>query len=150
MIIKQVDNNYEASECDKLLTTLIATEKEFNENIKNHFVVKDYFKNLYNKNNSAIFIAIEEKIIGYIYVKIITSLDGPQLFHEAIIDGLFVIPEYRNQSVATKLIEESKKWCIRKGVKYICLEVLTNNEVAKQLYYKEGFKNFSEVLKQKL
>lgn len=150
MIIKQVENDEEAKECDKLLTKLIHSEKAYNENINRKYIVKDYFKNLYNKKNNALFIAIDEKIIGYLYVKINTSDNGPEVDHEALIDGLFVEENYRNKKVATKLIERGKEWAKSTEAKYISLNVLSNNEVAKHLYYKEGFKEFSVILKQKL
>ena len=46
MIIKKVDNIFEANVCDELLTCLIEDEKRYNPNLKDNYMVKDYFKNL--------------------------------------------------------------------------------------------------------
>lgn len=151
MEIRKINNDIDASECDKLLSKLVCEEKEFNENINESFVVNNYFKNLYCKEYNAIFVAIiDEKIVGYIYIKITTSEQGPELEHEAMIDGLYVEKEYRNNEVATKLVKIAREWAISKDVKYISLNVLNSNEAAKNLYYKEGFKEFASILKQKL
>lgn len=148
MIIKEVDKVEEAIECDKLLTKLINNEKKYNKNIKDNYIVNNYFENLYTKNNNILYIALEEnKIIGYIYVRIITSDNGPEIEHESLIDGLYVLEEYRNNGVATSLIEKAKKWSISKGVKYISLNALCKNDNALSLYKKEGFNDFSLNLK---
>lgn len=151
MIIKKLDNDIEAIQCDNLLTKLVHSEKEFNNNIDTNFVVKDYFKNLYTKNNNAIFVAKEDdKVIGYIYIKAITSDDGPELNNVALIDGLYVLEEYRNQKIATKLISEAKSWAKEKDILYVTLNVLCDNLVARKLYYKEGFEEYSMTLRQEL
>lgn len=142
MVIKKVDNEIDADICDKLLTKLIDDEKKYNDSIKDNYVVKDYFKNIYTKNNCVLFVAKEKDIIGYIFVKVITSDDGPQIGHEALIDGLYVEEEYRNKKVATSLVEEAIKWCKENKIKYISLHVLDKNLIAKNLYKKLGFDTF--------
>lgn len=151
MKIKKVETDLEADRCDELLTKLIEDEKEYNHNIKSNFIVKEYFKTLYNNKNNVIFIALEDsKIVGYIYVKLNIPDKGPELEIEAFIDGLFVEKEYRNRKIATNLIIEAKKWAISKKAKYISLNVLSQNDVARNLYYKLGLEDFSVLLKQQI
>ena len=69
---------------------------------------------------------------------------------EAIIDGLYVLEEYRNKKIATNLINEAKKWCKDKNIDTISLNVLANNEIARKLYYKLGFNDFSITLKTRI
>lgn len=142
MIIKKVDNTEEASICDNLLTKLINDEKKYNDNLKEDYIVKDYFKNIYHKENRVLLIAKEEKIIGYTYVKIITDDNGPTLYREALIDGLYVEEEYRNKGIGTKLIEEAIEWCKNNDVKCISLHAINKNIAAKRLYDKLGFEVF--------
>ena len=52
---------------------------------------------------------------------------------------LYVCEKYRNQGIATKLIEECKKWAIEVGAKVFELNVLSENEKAINLYRKIGF-----------
>ena len=151
MIIKKVSCIEEAKECDKLLTLLIQDEKKYNENTKDDYIVDNWYPNLIDKDNSQLFIAVyNNEIVGYAYVKIITSSDSPEIYTEASISGIYVKENYRRQGIATKLINEAKKWCINKGVSYLKLNVLEGNRTALNLYKKLGFNDFSRVLRNKL
>ena len=150
MEYKQVKNKEEARKCDFLLSKLIDDEIKYNENIKDNYIVRDYFENLYDKDNCILFIAKDNDVVGYIFVKIIPNENSPLKNAEALIDGLYVLEEYRNQSIATNLIDMAKTWAKKKGAKYIYLNVLLENEIAKKLYYKMGFLDYSINLKQKL
>ena len=151
MIIKKVSCIEEAKECDKLLTLLIQDEKKYNENIKEDYKLDNWYPNLIDKDNNQLFIAVyNNEIVGYAYVKIITSSDSPEIYTEASISGIYIKENYRRQGIATKLINEAKKWCINKGVSYLKLNVLEGNRTALNLYKKLGFNDFSRVLRNKL
>ena len=151
MIIKKVSSIEEAKECDKLLTLLIQDEKKYNENTKDDYIVDNWYPNLIDKNNNQLFIAVNDnEIVGYIYVKILTSNDSPEIYYEASISGIYVKESFRKQGIATKLINEAKKWCINKGVTYLKLNVLEGNIAALNLYKKLGFNDFSRILRNKL
>jgi len=151
MIIKKVSSIEEAKECDKLLTLLIQDEKNYNENTKDNYKVDNWYPNLINKNNNQLFIAVNDnEIVGYIYVKILTSNDSPEIYYEASISGIYVKESFRKQGIGTKLINEAKKWCINKGVTYLKLNVLEGNIAALNLYKKLGFNDFSRILRNKL
>ena len=151
MIIKKVSSIEEAKECDKLLTLLIQDEKNYNENIKDDYKLDNWYPNLINKNNNQLFIAVNDnEIVGYIYVKILTSNDSPEIYYEASISGIYVKESFRKQGIATKLINEAKNWCINKGVTYLKLNVLEGNIAALNLYKKLGFNDFSRILRTKL
>lgn len=143
--VKKID---EAKKCDELLTKLIQSEKRFNDNINKNYIVNNWFEKVYNEKNNIIFIAKDNnKIVGYIYCKIDSIEDGPTSNLEALIDGLYVEKEYRNQGIATKLINFAINWAKEKNVKNIYLNVLEKNKDAINLYYKKGFKNFERKLK---
>ena len=147
-MIKKVENIEEAIECNKLLTELINEEKEYNDNIKDDFIVSNYFENLYLDNDKVLFIDIEdEKIVGYIYVKINKLDDSNKNNLEAFIDGLYVIEGYRNRGIATNLINKVKEYCLDNKISVISLNVIYKNEIAKRLYEKLGFSYFSVNLK---
>lgn len=151
MIIKMVDKIEEARICDKLLTKLIASERNFNDNIRSSFIVENWYERYYLEKNSMLFIAIvEEKIVAYIYIKTNSSDDGPTKEREAMIDGLYVEEEYRNRGIATKLIVQAINWAKEVNVKYITLRVLNQNEVAKKLYQHLDFCLFEQVLRKEL
>lgn len=141
MEIKKVSSINEAIECDKLLTKLIREEALYNNNIDKNYEVKDWFTNIYSDESKGLFVSIiDEKVVGYIYVKtnVLDQLSINKM--DAIIDGLYVLEEYRNKKIATMLIEQVKDWCIEKNISSISLNVLKENKIARDLYYKFGFK----------
>ena len=151
MIIKKVSSIEEAKECDKLLTMLIQDEKKYNENTKDDYIVDNWYFSFIDKDDSQLFIAVDDnEIVGYIYVKIITTSDSSDIYTEASISGIYVKDNFRKQGIGTKLINEAKKWCINKGVTYLKLNVLEGNIAALNLYKKLGFNDFSRVLRNKL
>ena len=151
MIIKKVSSIEEAKECDKLLTLLIQDEKKYNENTKDDYIVDNWYSSFIDKDDSQLFIAVNDnEIVGYIYVKIITTSDSSDISTEASISGIYVKENFRKQGIGTKLINEAKKWCINKGVSYLKLNVLEGNRIALNLYKKLGFNDFSRVLRNKL
>lgn len=151
MEIKEVETKEEAKICNNLLTKLIASEKEFNQNTLSSYVVTDFFEHRYlEKNNRLLIAKVENKIVAYLYIRITSSEDGPFRKLEALIDGLYVEEEYRNRGIATKLIDEATKWARKMNVGYINLKVLSQNEVAKTLYQKLNFSSFEQVLRKEI
>ena len=151
MIIKKVSSIEEAKECDKFLTLLIQDEKKYNENTKDDYIVDNWYSSFIDKDDSQLFIAVNDnEIVGYIYVKIITTSDSSDISTEASISGIYVKENFRKQGIGTKLINEARKWCINKGVTYLKLNVLEGNSTALNLYKKLGFNDFSRVLRNKL
>ena len=139
MVIKEVDSQEEAIKCDELLTKLIIDEKKYNSNISDDVNINNFYPNIYNKDNNKLFIAIDDNnIIGYIYIKLI-STDGIDNNKELLIDALYVEEDYRNKGIATSLINKVKEYSINNNIKYISINVLDKNIKAKNLYNKLGF-----------
>lgn len=129
---------------DNLFAKLIETDREYDSNVKVDLTMKGFFKNRISDIDSIVLVAyIDEQVIGYIY-GYVRSDNKIKIELEAYIESLFVIEEYRNQGVATslinKFIEESKK----RNVNYLFIENKVNNESAKKLYSKLHFSNFIE------
>ena len=141
-----VNNIEEAKKCDILLSKLINDEKKYNSNINIARTI-DYYSNIYTKDDNYLFVAIEEDIVGYIYLKIIKGSDVCEDKDTAIIDALYVEEEYRNKKIATNLIKEAIDFLKIKQIDYVTISVISNNEVAKKLYQKLGFNEYSISLK---
>ena len=138
----------EAIKCNKLLTKLIHSESKYNENINKDYIIENWFENLYDNEYNKIFVAKDsENIVGYAYCKITWVENGPAKELEAVLDGIYVEESYRNQGIATKLLNVAKEWAINKNVKYLTINVLEKNEVALKLYYKSGFNDFEKCLR---
>lgn len=142
MIIQIIDE-LDCNQCDILLTKLIQDEKQYDDTISNNFVVKNYFKNIVKlKDNILLGYKKDNKIVGYLYLKPIEN--------HYLIDGLYVEKEYRNQSIATSLIKEAEKILKQKGIKYVDINVLNNNKLAKDIYESLEFKVFKIELRKEL
>lgn len=138
-MIKRVITNLDAKQCDDLLTKLILDERKYDKNIDENFIVKDYFKSIIQKENHYVLAYFKDNIIvGYIYLKPIET-DNKLGY---LIDGLYVLEEYRNQKIAKSLILESLNILSKLDIEYIDINVMWDNEVAKNLYKYLGFDEF--------
>ena len=61
------------------------------------------------------------------------------IMDECHIGNIAVLPEYRNQGVATKLLDNLLEDCTEHGTNYLMLEVRVSNLPAITLYKKLGF-----------
>ena len=152
MVIEKVTNIEEAIKCNKLLTKLINTESLFDENIDGNYIINNYFENIYEQENSSLFIAKKDNddVIGYAYCKITTTENEPYINHVALLDGLYVEEEHRKQGIATKLIEECKLWASKKGAKFFELNVISKNANALNLYKRMGFNEVQKKMRLKI
>lgn len=146
-MIKRVLNEAEANYCDKLLTKLIREESLYDNVIFIDFIVNDYFKNVIKNKNNILLVYEENGIIeGYIYLKAIK--DEEQIGY--LIDGLYVEEEYRNQKIATKLLEYSLSILSEKKISFIDINVLSKNTIAKKLYKKIGFEEYKIQMRKRI
>ena len=149
MIIKEVETNEELKKCDEFLNKLIKDEKKYNDNINTNIKIDNYYERVCNENNK-LFIAVENDIVGYIFIKISDPNKNAEIYKEAFIDALYVEEKYRNKGIATSLIKKAKEYAKNMNAKNISINVICSNETALKLYNKLGFKDFSYRLKQEL
>ena len=74
---------------------------------------------------------IDDNLVGY--------LDYSLIYDRIEIDNLFVEDDYRNQGIATKLMEHLIDIAIELKVINITLEVRVSNQIARYLYEKFDF-----------
>lgn len=72
---------------------------------------------------------IDENVVGYMGLQIFSG--------EGYVTNVAVLPEYRRQGIAQKLIEEQ----LKNEMQFITLEVRESNHTAISLYTKMGFEN---------
>ena len=138
MVIRVLDE-VRANICDNLLTKLIQDERQYDDSIDENFVVKDYFKNVINNKDNILLCYEEDEIIkGYIYLKLVNK-DNKKGY---LIDGLYVDNEYRNNGIATKLIENALNVIKKANISVVDINVMANNSVAINLYKRFGFNEF--------
>lgn len=129
-------NQLNINEANKLLTKLIRDEKKYDPNINEKYVVKHYYENR-PKNSVILFAYVDKKIAGYTY----GILEDTQTYinKKLLIDALYVEEEFRNNGVATSLINAVEEWGKEQGAKVEELTVCKENEKAFNLYKKFGF-----------
>ncbi len=86
-----------------------------------------------NKNNP-IFVAKENKqIIGFIVANYNSS------FKKAIIENIFVIPNFRGKEVGKLLLDNLLKELKELGCEYVCSLAEIENDIAVKFYINNGF-----------
>ena len=109
---------------DELLTDLIQDERKYDESINEDFKVNDYYKN-YLKNNKLVYVAVNNNnIVGFIDGEIIND---PTSYKNARIKALFVKEEYRNNGIASSLINKLMDIFKENNCYKVEISVLTEN-----------------------
>ena len=75
---------------------------------------------------------IDNKVVGY--------LEYSLIYDRMELDNIFVLEEYRNNQIATKLMSYFISIAINNHVVNITLEVRISNEIARDLYKRFGFR----------
>ena len=66
------------------------------------------------------------------------------------LNAIYVVPEARNQGIATSLFQKALRWATEQGCQEADLNVLVNNRHAKGLYKKLGFTVFRYEMRMQL
>jgi len=102
---------------------------------------KEDLINILNSDNKKIFVAVEEEIMGYIFIEI---RDIDDRLHTKIrnvyIDDLCTDSKYRGKGVATSLYEYVREYSKSIGAYNMTLHVYEGNESAKSFYLNKGMK----------
>ena len=143
-MIKEVKNVEDANKCDELLTKLILDERKYNDLIDNNIVIKNHFNKMLD-DEDVILLAyyLDKLIVGYILIRKINE-------NLCLLDGLYVLEEYRNQKIASSLLNEAIDRCKKLNVKYIDINVMEKNELAKRIYKKLDFTEYEVKLRKNI
>jgi len=110
--------------------------------------IKKYVKKCINSkyNHFLLLAEIEGKAAGFINFQI---KDRPKIYTVkkiGYVSDLFVSQKYRKKSVGKSLMSKATKLFKSKGIKHICLNVLSGNKSASGFYEKYGFTEFKKEL----
>ena len=75
---------------------------------------------------------INKTIVGYILIRKMAN-------NTCLLDGLYVEKEYRNKGIGNSLLKEAISRIKNMNVKYVDINVMYNNIIAKHIYEKLGF-----------
>lgn len=141
-MIKEVKNIEDANRCDELLTKLIEDEKKYNPSLDD-IVIKDHFNKMLNDDNIILLGYYLDEIVGYILIRRTSN-------NTCLLDGLYVLEDYRNQGIGKSLINEAINRCKKLNIKYVDINVIEKNEIAKNIYKNLGFNSFEVKLRREL
>ena len=131
--IKQVTNVVDADRCDELLTKLIQDERQYNDTIDDNYIVTNHFNQMLDDENIIILgYYINKIIVGYILIRRTSN-------NTCLLDGLYVEKEYRNKGIGKSLLTEAISRIKNMNIKYVDINVMYNNIIAKHIYEKLGF-----------
>lgn len=131
--IKQVTNVVDADRCDELLTKLIHDERQYNDTIDDNYIVTNHFNKMLDDENIIILAYyINKTIVGYILIRRTSN-------NTCLLDGLYVEKEYRNKGIGNSLLKDAISRIKNMNVKYVDINVMYNNIIAKHIYEKLGF-----------
>ncbi|WP_231510229.1 GNAT family N-acetyltransferase [Fischerella sp. PCC 9605] len=94
------------------------------------------------KEESVIFIAIVQNINGIEslgFTQLYPSFSSVSMQKIWILNDLFVLPQVRNQGIATALLNTAKTFALETKAKRLILATAINNYPAQRLYEKAGF-----------
>ena len=63
MIIEKVNNINDAKKCNELLTKLLISESKYDKNLRNDYIITNYFENKYQNEDNTLLIAKQEENI---------------------------------------------------------------------------------------
>ena len=140
MKLIRVTESVIADKCDELLTLLILDERKYDSNISNKINIQGWYSTTLEDTNRVTYAMVEgNNVIGFIHGYIKDVAGGMVDETVALLDAMYVTPRYRNQGIAKCLVESFEKWARLKGVTFIDLSVLNDNEIAFNLYKKSGY-----------
>ncbi|WP_423363053.1 GNAT family N-acetyltransferase [Mycoplasma sp. P36-A1] len=126
---------------DELINVHVEIEPDF---FKQAQQSKAFLELIINNDDCAIIIARENnKAIGFVLIQTERSirLSMMKKYRYAYLTDLYVSKDYRNQGIATHLIEYCYNWAYDNKLDYVELNVYTRNEEAIKLYEKLGYRN---------
>ena len=135
-MIKEVKKINDANKCDELLTKLILDERQYDDLIDENTVIKDHFNKMLNDENVVLLAYYyNDEIVGYILIRKLND-------NVCLLDGLYVLENYRNKGIANNLLEEAIDRCKKMNVKHVDINVMEKNEIAKHIYKKLDFTEY--------
>lgn len=88
---------------------------------------------------------VDQEIIGQTFVQyFIHRVDLPAALVPGYLHAVRVKPAFRNQGIGTILIEQSEQVLVRKGMNCCVIAVDVENEAARRLYERLGYRHFAD------
>ena len=97
------------------------------------------------------FIENEDKQkIGLVEVSARNIVDACLTSPVAYLEGLYLVPEYRNQGIGKQVVNMIIKWCSENGFSELATDTELTNEAAQRFYKSLGFEETDRVVEYKI
>jgi putative acetyltransferase len=100
------------------------------------FYRRRFFRRTWTDDQARLVAVQGDRVIGHLHV---TREDSPVTRHVASL-GMTVAPDWRGRGVGSALMAETIRWARSVGVEKLALTVYPDNEAARALYGKFGFR----------
>ena len=88
-----------------------------------------------------------DKFVGYMNLSIRSDyVNGTDESPVAFVEAIFVLPEYRKQNIARKLIEHAEDFARQKDLKQLASDCLLENEASARFHESCGFTETERVI----
>jgi len=110
-----------------------------------------YFNDGVTKPNFCILVVVDvDKIVGFVSGNIEKGDSWRTIPKIASIDSFYILEEYRNNNLGTKLCKVFTNWAKKKGVKRVKVEATIGNDAGIKFYRRNGFKDYALKLEKKV
>ncbi|MFC1810855.1 GNAT family N-acetyltransferase [Patescibacteria group bacterium] len=111
----------------------------------------DYFEMRIENNNSyALIVEDNGKPIGYLSGEVRTAPKYRTLKKIGEIGDMFILEQYRNKKIGTKLIKEFIKWAKKRKAQKLMVHAFAHNNKALRFYRRHGFDDYTMILESKI
>lgn len=110
-----------------------------------------FFKDAIIRKDYAAFVAVkDDEIVGYLTGAIGAPPNWRNVKKFAELWNMFIIKQYRNHGIGTKLCKEFFKWCKNKKVTRVAVKSMALNKETIDFYMKNGFNEYELILEKTL
>ena len=132
-----VDDKELIEQCDKLLIEFLNEEAIYDTNLTKSKNTNSLLVDIANQNNILLIAKENEEVLGFLFGYI--EKNNKNIQEVAHLSFIYVKNKYRNNKIATKLIDEFISFIKKENIEIIEVKCYKNNEIANKLYIKYGF-----------
>ena len=97
------------------------------------FKMQQWINKSYSSQSNTLILRLDNWIIGHVSIRMNNQTKSAHIFH------LIIDPEQRQKGYGSLLISTAEELIIKNNLKKITINVLINNQIAKNFYEKNGF-----------
>ena len=146
-LVRHIWNNKDPKEYAKYESTIIRLLNELDKDCTRHdrrmkfrTVQKQFLKSL-DKYKTILLYLKDDEVVGLTLMIVSEGLISTMSISDLIVDS-----KYRNKGYGSYILEDSINYAKERKFKNVCLQVFTNNIVARNMYLKRGFKPVTEFM----